>query len=164
MISSLVEELLKLHPQGGTEYFDALDNAIRYTRKIKQAISDSISDKTLIVSQGKFGETMWDYLNYHYPNLSHICFHTSFRKDSDVHVGTYFRDAGWNDSIIIDDSMYSGKTVVGMYDWCASYMAINVNRILVAYDGSKPDNVLLRGFEIESFYKYYEEEEEWNNS
>lgn len=162
IIDLVVNKMIKDYPEGGTKYFNKLDETLKLNESLQLAMLAKINTQIrsrnwTLVTQGEFSmyllKTMYDY-DYPDPPECRIQFRYSIRKDQEPIIRIFGEPQG--PVIFMDDSAYSMKTIDGVYMWMASYMSVCINRIIVMYDGIRPSNPLLKSYSVESLYRYYD--------
>lgn len=159
-INKIVKKCL-LHHDGGSKFFDMLDENIRkdnnlFEHMIKFINTFDIDYQGIIVS-GKFGTAFSHYLSHYvndknyFNNKSVICVNGGLRVakpvvnlcDIDVELLSN------KDFIFIDDSFYSGKTRNVIRDTLTAYNSKLIHTF-VFYDGS-----LNKEIDVDGFYRWY---------
>lgn len=154
-LNSHIEFLLKEYT-GGEEYFNKLDEFIKAPENSDIILSILLPLKNKhIISSGGFGERINSLLlsnKFSCKSLTvfngGIC--TQGKSvESFISTTTLCRLKNKN-VIFVDDSLYSGKTLLKIQEHLNS-LNITVSEILVVYDGSNKN----LGLQINSLYKYH---------
>lgn len=155
-VNEVVREILQLHT-GGKEFFENLDIAIRNT-DIVQVLYDEIEkfiDHRLhlyIVVSGKFGTFFKNWITCFGSDIDYIyTVNGGLREGEPIDsLEPFKKDIEGQDIIIIDDSLYSGRTIDTIIDHIKS-LGGNYKATFVIYDGSKEKRP-----DVHSLYRYYE--------
>lgn len=167
-LNQKIVEILKLHPEGGEKFFNALDFMLRsdyeityqFLRFVMQNYTKLLSNGTSITNvgfilTGRFGEVIMSNYSKELNSVSKelIIVEGGLRKGTIPMIPREKFDT--KNFIVLDDSYYSGNTVrairTGMQNISSN---IFVHGALVIYDGSqkKPEE----GEKVLSMFRYYE--------
>lgn len=161
-VNNVVKEILQLHT-GGKEFFENLDIAIRDT-DIVQVLYDEIEKfidhrmHLYIVVSGKFGTFFRNWITCFGSDIDYVYSVNGGLRDGEPidSLEPFKKDIEGKDIIIIDDSLYSGRTVDTIIEHITS-IGGNYKATFVIYDGSKEKRP-----DIHSLYRYYESKQSDN--
>ena len=155
-MNTIVNDVSKLY-EGGESYFDMLDDRIKEDERLIVDTVDYIVNKynMNVVATGKLGMKLVELKIKHKfkEKFNIVVYNGGIRKGYDaIIVGMYNDDNGSEErcgNIFIDDSFYSGKTMLGV-NKAARRKGYDFDEIFVFYDGSK-----LKLKNVHSLYRYY---------
>jgi len=150
-IDEIVEALIKEH-EGGKEFFNALDEAVRKRDYIDQLYHmfkrdceerDEEPLRYSFVVSGKFGI----YFNKEYPGLNSLIVNGDLKDNNVLDLSPFADQINGREFIFFDDSFYSGTTAKKIALALIAFGG-RIEHIYVVYNGSKNPN-------IHSLYSYY---------
>lgn len=162
-LNKKIVTLLKKHPEGGENFFNALDFMIRNDRNILEQymnfiteLKQKVSDNTRLgaIVSGAFGRALLS--NYYY-RLGDLFQYNIIVTNGGIRTGEpveiYKDDFNCcGKFVLLDDSIYSGTTYKAIQDALPSY--IKMWGAWVIYDGSKlPKEAYI---DIRALFRYYE--------
>lgn len=162
-LNKKIVTLLKKHPEGGENFFNALDFMIRNDRNILEQYMNFITElkqkvgtntRLGAVVSGAFGRALLSNYYYRLGNLFQfniIVTNGGIRTGESVEI--YRDDFGSCDKfVLLDDSIYSGTTYKAIQDALPSYT--KMWGAWVIYDGSKLPKE--SDIDIRALFRYYE--------
>lgn len=153
MLHEIVKETLS-KINGGTKYFDLLDDKIKYNEKIIIGLLSHIHNlkNKMLVLSGEIAYQIKKYCDDNLPMQRYMIICGSPRRNQDIYIDYENSKLNYSfEPVFVDDSFYSGKTFFEIRNFLKKELAISLETCFVAYDGSQ-----IKYKYVYSLFRYYD--------